>query len=120
MRSGAAVPAVPSGATLAEAVLEISRKGLGMTTVQDPAGRLVGLFTDGDLRRQLERGVDFRATRIDEVMTRAPRTVRPETLAAEAVQVMEAHRITQLAVLEADGRVAGALNIHDLFRAKIV
>ncbi|MDW8467845.1 MAG: KpsF/GutQ family sugar-phosphate isomerase [Burkholderiales bacterium] len=120
MRTGDAVPRVGAGATLAEAILEITKKGMGMTTVIDRDGRLLGIFTDGDLRRALERAVDLHATRIESVMTREPRTIRPEALAVEAVAVMEARKSTQLPVVDADGRVVGALNIHDLFRAKIL
>lgn len=120
MRSGEALPAVPDSATLAEAVLEISRKGLGITSVLREDGRLVGVYTDGDLRRSLERHVDFRTTRIAEVMTRHPRTVKAERLAAEAVQIMEDNRISQLIVVDDDDRPVGALNMHDLFRAKVI
>lgn len=120
MHTGEAVPRVDEGASLAEAVLEISRKRMGMTAVVAGDGRLAGLFTDGDLRRSLERGVDIRATPIAQVMTRGPRSIRPDALAAEAVDVMEANRITQLPVVDADGRLVGALNIHDLLRAKVL
>lgn len=120
MRTGTAVPAVRLGAMLLEGVIEISRKGMGMTAVVDDAQRLVGIFTDGDLRRSLERDVNLRATRIDEVMTRSPRSVRPEALAAEAVEMMERTKSTQIPVVDAEGRLVGALNIHDLFRSKVV
>jgi arabinose-5-phosphate isomerase len=120
MRTGEEIPRVGEHATLADAVLEISRKRMGMTSVVDGAGRLVGLFTDGDLRRSLEHGVDIRSTPIAEVMTRGPRAVRPEALAAEAVDVMESNRITQLPVVDAEARLVGALNIHDLLRAKVL
>ncbi|MFO1362423.1 MAG: KpsF/GutQ family sugar-phosphate isomerase [Burkholderiales bacterium] len=120
MRTGPDVPSVSERATLAEAVLEVSRKRMGMTAVVDDAGRLVGIFTDGDLRRSLERGGDIRATPIALVMTRAPRTIRPEALAAEAVELMEARKSTQLPVVDAAGVLVGALNIHDLFRAKVL
>jgi len=120
MRTGDAVPAVALGATLGEAVLEISRKGMGMTAVIDDAQRIAGIFTDGDLRRGLERDLDLRRTRIDDVMTRNPRTIQPGALAAEAVEVMERTKSTQLPVVDGDGRLVGALNIHDLFRSKVV
>jgi arabinose-5-phosphate isomerase len=120
MRTGDAVPMVHAGATLAEAILEITRKGMGMTTVVDGERRLIGIFTDGDLRRALERAVDLHTTRIEAVMTRDPRTIRPEALAVEAVEVMESRKSTQLPVVDAANRVIGALNIHDLFRAKIL
>jgi len=120
MRTGDGVPAVPLGATLAQAVLEISRKGMGMTAVTDEAYRIVGIFTDGDLRRGLERDLDLRRTRVEDVMTRNPRTIQPGALAAEAVEVMERTKSTQLPVVDGDGRLVGALNIHDLFRSKVV
>ncbi len=120
MRSGEALPAVPASATLADAVLEISRKGMGITSVLGPDGKLAGVYTDGDLRRSLEKLVDFRTARIAEVMTRNPRTVTAERLAAEAVQIMEHHRISQLIVVDEDNRPVGALNMHDLFRAKVI
>jgi arabinose-5-phosphate isomerase len=120
MRTGEAVPVVRSGATLAEAILEITRKGMGMTAVVDGERRLIGIFTDGDLRRALERAADLHGTRVDSVMTRDPRTIRPEALAVEAVQVMERRKSTQLPVVDGAGRIVGALNIHDLFRAKIL
>ena len=120
MRTGDGVPAVSLGATLAEAVIEISRKGMGMTAVVDDAHRIVGIFTDGDLRRGLERDLDLRRTRVADVMTRGPRTIQPGALAAEAVEVMERTKSTQLPVVDSDGRLVGALNIHDLFRSKVV
>jgi arabinose-5-phosphate isomerase len=120
MRAGDDVPAVAEGAALAEAVLEISRKRMGMTAIVDAARRLVGIFTDGDLRRSLERGADIHATPVAAVMTRNPRSIHPEALAAEAVELMEKHKTTQLPVVDADGRLVGALNIHDLFRAKVL
>jgi len=120
MRTGDAVPAVHIGATLAEAVIEISRKGMGMTAVVDDTRGIVGIFTDGDLRRALARDVSLRQTRIDEAMTRDPRTILPSALAAEAVEIMERTKSTQLPVADADKRLVGALNIHDLFHAKVV
>jgi arabinose-5-phosphate isomerase len=120
MRTGDAVPAVALGATLLEALIEISRKGMGMTAVVDDAQCLVGIFTDGDLRRSLERDVNLRTTRIDAVMTKGPRSVQPGALAAEAVELMERTKSTQLPVVDAEKRLVGALNIHDLFRSKVV
>ena len=120
MRTGDAVPMVPAGATLADAILEISRKGMGMTAVVDAERRLLGLFTDGDLRRAMEHSADPRGTLVDAVMTLEPRTIRPEALAVEAVEIMERRKSTQMPVVDAAGRLVGALNIHDLFRAKIL
>ena len=88
--------------------------------VVDAAGRIVGIFTDGDLRRALDKVADFSGARIAEVMTPGPRTIRPEALAVEAVQLMERHKINQLVVVDHDDKLVGALNMHDLFRAKVI
>lgn len=120
MHTGDAVPRVRAGATVSEALAEISRKMLGMTSVVDDEGMLLGLYTDGDLRRSLDAGIDVRTTPISEVMTRSPRTIGAGALAVEAAQLMEAHKIGGLVVVDDDGRVAGALNIHDLLRARVV
>jgi arabinose-5-phosphate isomerase len=119
MRRGDAIPRVPDTATLAEAVLEISRKGMGMTAVVRD-DKVLGIFTDGDLRRTLDRVGDLRTTPVTDVMTRAPRTVGASQLAVEAVKIMEDHKVSQLLVVEADNRLAGALNMHDLMRAKVI
>jgi arabinose-5-phosphate isomerase len=120
MRTGTDVPAVPETATLSDALLEMSRKGMGMTAILDGSGRIAGIFTDGDLRRTLEHASDLRSARIAELMSRSPRTIPADRLAAEAAQLMERHRINQLLVAAADGSLAGALNTHDLFRAKVI
>ncbi len=121
MHAGDEVPRVGADATLSEALVEMSRKRLGMTAVVDGDGRLLGLYTDGDLRRSLDDAdVDLRTTRIDQVMTRAPRTISADALAVEAAQLMEAHKISGLLVVDAHQRVVGALNIHDLLRARVV
>jgi arabinose-5-phosphate isomerase len=120
MRTGAHVPIVPPHMPLAEGLLEVTRKGLGMTAIADEAHRILGVFTDGDLRRALDGAVDLRRTRMDQVMTRQAKTVRPNTLAAEAVLLMETHRITSLIVVDANDVVVGALNVHDLLRAGVV
>ena len=120
MRKGEAVPSVPCGAPGLKAIAEITRGRLGMTTIVDAERRVVGVLTDGDLRRALEKGVDFARVTVDEVMTRAPRTLTPHALAVEAVQIMEAHKVNQLPVVDADGALVGALNLHDLFRAKVL
>jgi arabinose-5-phosphate isomerase len=119
MRRGDDLPVVPGTATLEEGLVEMSRKGLGMTAVTDAAGALAGVFTDGDLRRALDRGVDLRGTTMEKAMTRNPRHIGPHELAAEAVNRMQEHRITALLVVDG-GRLAGALNIHDLLRAGVV
>ena len=120
MRTGEEVPHVPHTATLAQALLEMSHKGMGMTAVIDAKGRVAGIFTDGDLRRTLEHVGDIRSARVAELMSRSPRTISADKLAAEAAQLMERHKINQLLVVTADGRLAGALNTHDLFRAKVI
>jgi arabinose-5-phosphate isomerase len=100
--------------------MEMSRKGLGMTTVLDESRRVLGVFTDGDLRRALDRQLDLHATPMHEVMTANPKTARPRMLAAEAVHLMDAHRITALPVVDDAGTLVGALNVHDLLRAGVM
>jgi arabinose-5-phosphate isomerase len=120
MRTGADVPTVRAGTPMAEGLMEVTRKGLGMTAIVDEDMRVLGVFTDGDLRRALDASADLRTTRMDQVMSRHPKTVRPATLAAEAVHLMETHRITSLIVVDADEKIVGALNVHDLLRAGVV
>ncbi|WP_440964855.1 KpsF/GutQ family sugar-phosphate isomerase [Massilia sp. GER05] len=120
MRSGAAVPTVKPDALLTDALLEISHKGMGMTAIVDDAGRPVGVFTDGDLRRLIEKVQDFSKLAIRDVMHPNPRRVHPEQLAVDAVAVMEEFRINQMLVTDADGVLVGALHIHDLTRAKVI
>jgi len=120
MRTGENVPQVAQTATLSEALLEISSKGMGMTAILDGNGRVAGIFTDGDLRRSLDQAGDIRSARVAELMSRSPRTIYADKLAAEAVQLMERHRINQLLVVTAQGALVGALNMHDLFRAKVI
>jgi arabinose-5-phosphate isomerase len=120
MRSGKDAPRVGHGATAMEGVVEMTRGRMGMTAVLDDAGRVIGIFTDGDLRRCLEKGVDPRTARITDIMTRDPRTIGPDKLAAEAVDVMERFKVNQLLVVDAERRLIGALNMHDLFRAKVI
>jgi arabinose-5-phosphate isomerase len=120
MRGGADVPKVPEQATLQEALLEMTRGRIGMTAVLDKAGRICGIFTDGDLRRALQKITDVSSTRVGDVMSRDPRSIRPEALAAEAVQIMESHKVNQILVVDARGELVGALNMHDLFRAKVI
>ncbi|NUS37454.1 MAG: CBS domain-containing protein, partial [Lysobacter sp.] len=121
MHAGDRVPRVRGEASLSEALVEMSRKRLGMTSVVDADGRLLGLFTDGDLRRTLDDArLDLRATPISAVMTRTPKTIGSDALAVEAAQLMEAHKINALVVVDAERRVVGALNIHDLLRARVV
>lgn len=120
MKRGKDVPAVRQGALLTDAILEMSRKGMGMTAVVDDQNRVLGIFTDGDLRRAVERGVDLRGARIDELMTPSPLTIVATELAVEAVAAMENRRINQLLVVDAEQKLIGALNMHDLFQAKVV
>ncbi len=120
MHRGKALPTVPLGASLSDALLEMSSKRLGMTAIVDEDGGLAGLYTDGDLRRTLEKGIDIRSAKVADVMTRNPHTIAEDKLAAEAVQYMEKFSINGLLVLDGRGRVVGALNIHDLFRAGVV
>lgn len=121
MHTGDDIPRVGPDATLGDALLEMSRKRLGMTAVVDDDGRLLGLYTDGDLRRSLaDPANDVRGTRIDRVMTRSPVTIDADALAVEAAQRMEAHKINALLVIDGGRRVVGALNIHDLLRARVV
>jgi len=120
MRTGVEVPKVRPETPLGEGLMEVTRKGLGMTAIVDEADRVLGVFTDGDLRRALDRAADLHGTRMDQVMTHNAKTVRAQTLAAEAVLLMETHRITSLLVVDADGVVVGALNVHDLLRAGVV
>jgi arabinose-5-phosphate isomerase len=105
---------------LAQGLMEMSRKALGMTTIVDDKQRLIGVFTDGDLRRALDKQLDVHKTRMGEVMTRGGKSIRPRELAAEAVHLMELHAITALPVVDADGVLVGALNVHDLLRAGVV
>ena len=120
MRTGDGVPRIGLNATLAQGLLEMTRKGLGMTAVVDEDQRVAGVFTDGDLRRALDRSADLHATQMHAVMTRGAKSVREDTLAAEAVHLMEEFRITSLLVLDAANRAVGALNVHDLMRAGVV
>ncbi len=120
MRAGDAVPRVLPGASFSQLMREMSAKGLGASAVADEAGRLLGIFTDGDLRRLVEKGLDLRAITAEQVMCRNPRTVRDDALAVDAAQLMELHGITRLLVVDAQGLLCGAINTHDLLRAKVI
>ena len=120
MRSGDAVPQVTADASLSAALLEITQKGMGMTAIVDGQGRPVGVFTDGDLRRMIERVQDFTKIVIGDVMHAGPRRIHPEQLAVDAVAIMEQFRINQMLVVDADDKLVGALHIHDLTRAKVI
>ncbi|WP_421682413.1 KpsF/GutQ family sugar-phosphate isomerase [Stutzerimonas urumqiensis] len=120
MHSGERLPRVERGTPLRAALLEMTRKGLGMTVVNEPDGRLAGVFTDGDLRRTLDKGIDVRQALIDEVMTAHGKTVTPDMLAAEALKIMEDNKINALVVIDEQGLPIGALNMHDLLRAGVM
>lgn len=120
MHSGSGVPVVTENTLIRDALLEISRKGLGMTAVVDDAGKLSGIYTDGDLRRTLDLEVDIRATAITQVMNRNPKTIHPQLLAAEAVALMEEKKINGVIVVDENYRPVGALNMHDLLKAGVV
>ena len=121
MRTGAAVPRVHEGATLAEALVEMTGKGMGMTIVAGDGGAVAGIFTDGDLRRCLGRAGITMSESVARVMTRSPRTITADRLAADCVVLMEtAPKVTQLVVVDGAGMLAGAVHMHDLFRARVV
>ena len=121
MHAGDDVPRVGADASLTEALVEMSRKRLGMTAIVDAGGRLHGVFTDGDLRRALDDArIDLRHAGVAELMSRTPKTIGADQLAVEAAHLMETHQISALLVVDADQRVVGALNIHDLLRARVV
>ena len=120
MRTGAAVPTVTLSTGLAAGLVEMSAKGLGLAAVVDAVGSVLGVFTDGDLRRALDRRVDVHATTMGEVMTAGARTIGPRELAATAAHLMETHRVTALLVVDAGQKLVGALNVHDLMRAGVV
>ncbi len=120
MHSGESLPQVKRGTSLRDALLEMTQKGLGMTVVLEEDGRLAGIFTDGDLRRTLDKGIDVRQASIDEVMTPHGKTARAEMLAAEALKIMEDHKINALVVVDDQDNPVGALNMHDLLRAGVM
>lgn len=120
MRTGDALPRVHANTPLRDGLLEMSRKGLGMTVVIDEGERIIGVFTDGDLRRALDGAIDVRTSLMSTVMTPNPKRIGPRELAAEAVRLMELHKITALPVADDQGKLVGALNVHDLFRAGVV
>ena len=120
MRSGDDVPRVGPQASFSELMREMSQKGLGATAVVDPAGRVLGIFTDGDLRRLVEKGQDLRQLCAADVMHRNPSTIALAALAVEAAELMELRRITSVLVIDAKGLLCGAVNSNDLMRAKVI
>ncbi len=120
MRSATSVPRVTQTASIFEALEEISRKGMGMTAVLDAEGRAIGIFTDGDLRRLIERKGDVRNLNVTEGMSRNPRHIQAEALAVDAAVIMDSHKLTQMLVSDEQGKLIGALHMHDLMTAKVV
>jgi arabinose-5-phosphate isomerase len=120
MRSGERLPMVPEHAMLGDAILEISKKGVGMTAIVDAEQHVQGIYTDGDLRRTLAKKLDFNATPVRDVMSVNPRCIGPDNLAAEAVQMMEQFNINQMLVVDEQNKLVGALNMHDLLHAKVI
>ncbi len=120
LHRGEEMPVVTEDTLVRDALVEMTRKGLGMTAVVDNGERVAGIFTDGDLRRALDRGIDVHTVRMREVLTRDCKTVAEDVLAAEALQLMERHRINALLVVDGERRLRGVLNMHDLLRAKVV
>ncbi len=120
MRTGDALPRVSPDTSLRDTLLEMTRKGMGMTAVVDGDNHVVGIYTDGDLRRSLDRGCDIYTTRAEQVMTPRPRTIGPDKLAAEAVQRMQEYNIYSLLVVDGEDHLVGALTMHDLMRAGVV
>ncbi|MDD2685337.1 MAG: KpsF/GutQ family sugar-phosphate isomerase [Gallionella sp.] len=120
MRRGERVPQVHEDAMLSTAILEISKKGVGMTAIVDTQNHVLGIYTDGDLRRTLEKRLDISTTPVREVMSAHPRCITPEALAAEAVQLMEQYNINQMLVVDEQNILVGALNMHDLLHAKVI
>lgn len=120
MRSGERLPMVHEDALLSDAIMEISRKGVGMTAIVDAGQHVLGIYTDGDLRRTLAKKFDFSATPVRSVMSANPRCIGPDALAAEAVQVMEQYNISQMLVVDEQRKLVGALNMHDLLHAKVI
>jgi arabinose-5-phosphate isomerase len=120
MRSGKDLPTVSASATMSEALEEMSRKGMGMTAVLDPQGKVLGIFTDGDLRRLIEREGDIRALNVTAGMTLGPRHISAEALAVDAALIMDTHRLNHMLVCQDDGVLSGAVHMHDLMAAKVI
>jgi arabinose-5-phosphate isomerase len=120
MRTGVAIPQVGPGASVMDALQEISRKQIGMTAIVDEQRAILGIFTDGDLRRLLERGADVRVAKVADVMTVSPLSIRAEALAAQAAQMLDTSRKNQLLVIDDQQRLVGALHMHDLMAAKVI
>lgn len=120
MRTGSAIPSVAPDASFSDLMREMSAKGLGASAIVDAAGQVLGIFTDGDLRRRIEAGADLRSATARQVMHASPRRIAPEALAVDAAEMMEAHAITSVLVVDASGILAGVVHIGDLMRAKVI
>jgi arabinose-5-phosphate isomerase len=120
MHCGTQIPKVKPDTLVKDALLEMTSKGLGMTTVVDDKDKLVGIFTDGDLRRTLDKDIDVHKVLIKDVMTTGSTTINPEMLAAEALQIMESKKINALTAIDEAGRPSGVINMHDLLRAGVI
>ncbi|MDM8569136.1 KpsF/GutQ family sugar-phosphate isomerase [Thiotrichales bacterium HSG1] len=120
MHTGKAIPTVPTTATLRDALEEITRKGMGMTAITEPDLKVVGVFTDGDLRRALDKQIDIHTTKVTQVMTVAGKTIDTNCLAVDALTIMQTHKITALLVVDEQQKLTGILHMHDLLRAKVV
>ena len=120
MRTGNALPTVGAHTSFGDALVRMSQGGMGMVVIVDDTSKPLGVFTDGDLRRALARDGDLRSSDLSDIMTRNPRQIGADALAAEAAQLMESHRISQLLVTDIDGTLVGALNMHDLMQAKVI
>ena len=120
MHTGDDIPRVSPDASISEAIVEMTRKRLGLSAIVDEHDRVLGVYTDGDLRRTLEQELDPHTATVNQVMTAGGRTIHPGALAAEAVQLMQTHKIQGLLVVDEDGLLVGALNFHDLLQAGVV
>jgi arabinose-5-phosphate isomerase len=120
IHKGADVPRVDANDPISKALLEVTAKKLGMTTVVDAAGEIIGVFTDGDLRRVLEKGLDLNKTKVAEVMTRPYKSIRDSALASEAARVMQDNTIYSLVAVTPEGHLSGIVTMHDLLRANVV
>lgn len=120
MVTGEKVPFVLGETIIPDALLEISQKGMGMTAVTDDAQHVIGILTDGDLRRALDRNIDLRIAKVDELMTKRPKFITAEMLAVDALNILERYKITSLLVVDSHQRLVGAVHLHDLLKAGIV
>lgn len=120
MHTDDAIPAIAEGSLLGQALLEMSKKGLGMTTVLNSQGQLSGIYTDGDLRRTLDKEIDIHNTRIDTIMTKQPKTLSSsQLLAAEALHIMEQHKVSALVVIDGENKPQGVIHLHDILKAGV-